>query len=128
MEEQSKGAGEAVPAVPVDFSISATAAARLAKMLEEWDPTHFHPKPGLKIGVRGGGCSGLTYTMEMVPEPAPKDRVFEQDGTRVYIDFKSLVFLKRSVLVWSDGLQSAGFKIENPKAKAQCGCGESFSV
>lgn len=97
-------------------------------MLEEWDPTKFHPAPGLRIAVRGGGCSGMSYHMEMVPGPQEGDRTFEEGGVRVYVDRKSMLFLKGSGLVWENGLQSAGFKIQNPNAKNTCGCGESFST
>ncbi|MEM8882888.1 MAG: iron-sulfur cluster assembly accessory protein [Planctomycetota bacterium] len=85
--------------------------------------------PGLRIKVKGGGCSGLMYQMEVGGGPkAENEEVFEANGFRVYIDKKSLFFLNGSELDYLDGLTGAGFKFRNPNATGQCGCGESFSV
>lgn len=80
-------------------------------------------EPGwvLRIGVAGGGCSGLSYRLD-IGHPMPNDHVFEN----VAIDPKSMVFLNGSVLEWNDGLMESGFKIINPRVKSTCGCGESF--
>jgi iron-sulfur cluster assembly protein len=85
-------------------------------------------KPGLKVRVAGGGCSGLMYRLEFADGPAEGDEVFERDGFRVYIDRKSLFFLNGSELDYKEGLQGAGFKFANPNVKGTCGCGESFTV
>jgi iron-sulfur cluster assembly protein len=85
-------------------------------------------KPGLRVRVAGGGCSGLMYKMEIVDGAQDGDEIFERDGFRVFIDKKSLFFLNGSELDYNDGLTGAGFKFKNPNAKGSCGCGESFSV
>ena len=85
-------------------------------------------EPGLRIKVKGGGCSGLMYEMKFDDGLHEGDELFEQDGFRVYIDKKSLFFLNGSELDYKDGLTGAGFKFSNPNAKSSCGCGESFSV
>ena len=85
---------------------------------------------GLRIGVLEGGCSGQTYDMEL-EESSKKDnkddKVFEQNGIKVFIDNQSFEFIKGSRVDYLDTLQGAGFKISNPNAKNNCGCGQSFS-
>jgi iron-sulfur cluster assembly protein len=87
------------------------------------------PDAALRLGVRGGGCSGFNYVIEFSDDPPrERDRVFEFDGVRVYIDKKSLVYLAGSVLDWESTLMQQGFKFRNPRESASCGCGHSFSV
>lgn len=83
---------------------------------------------GLRVGVRGGGCSGFSYVIEFADETTPRDQVFEFDGLKVVVDPKSLVFLNGSTLDYETRLMSHGFKFINPNESAGCGCGESFSV
>jgi len=85
------------------------------------------PLAGLRIEVRGGGCSGLSYGMEWADEPAEGDVLFERSGVRVFIDAKSYLYLAGSELVYVETLTSSGFRLNNPNAKANCGCGKSFS-
>ena len=83
---------------------------------------------GIRIGVKTSGCSGMAYTLEFVDEMQPEDQVFEQDGVKVFIDPKSMVYLDGTQVDFAkEGLQE-GFKFENPNAKESCGCGESFHV
>ena len=83
---------------------------------------------GIRIGVKTSGCSGMAYTLEFVDEIHPEDQVFEQDGVKVFIDPKSMVYLDGTQVDFAkEGLQE-GFKFENPNAKESCGCGESFHV
>ena len=83
---------------------------------------------GIRIGVKTSGCSGMAYTLEFVAEIQPDDQVFEQDGVKVFIDPKSMVYLDGTQVDFAkEGLQE-GFKFENPNAKESCGCGESFHV
>lgn len=87
------------------------------------------PDAALRLGVRGGGCSGFNYVIEFSDDPPrDRDRVFEFDGVRVYVDKKSLVYLAGSVLDWEQTLMQQGFKFKNPQESAACGCGHSFSV
>lgn len=83
---------------------------------------------GLRVGVKGGGCSGLTYTLAIEREPRPEDKVVEQHGVRVWVDKKSYVFIAGTILDFSDGLNGKGFTFTNPNAKKTCGCGTSFGV
>lgn len=83
---------------------------------------------GIRIGVKTSGCSGMAYTLEFVDEVQAEDTVFEQDGVKVFIDPKSLVYLDGTQVDYQkEGLQE-GFKFENPNVKESCGCGESFHV
>ena len=83
---------------------------------------------GIRIGVKTSGCLGMAYTLEFVDEIQPEDQVFEQNGVKVFIDPKSMVYLDGTQVDFAkEGLQE-GFKFENPNAKESCGCGESFHV
>lgn len=83
---------------------------------------------GLRLGVRTTGCSGLAYKLEYVDEASPEDQVFESRGIKVYVDPKSLVYLNGTQLDYTREGLNEGFKFSNPNEKAQCGCGESFSI
>ena len=83
---------------------------------------------GLRLGVLGGGCSGLSYSFKFAPEPRPHDHVFEFDDVKVFVDPKSMVFLDGMTLDWKDSLLQSGFVFENPHATRSCGCGSSFSA
>ena len=82
---------------------------------------------GLRIGVKGGGCSGLSYFLDF-SEKKEKDNEFDFEGVRVLVDPKSLLYLKGTTLDYVDTLQEKGFRFVNPNANKTCGCGESFSV
>ncbi|MGD0675302.1 MAG: iron-sulfur cluster assembly accessory protein [Polyangiaceae bacterium] len=92
------------------------------------------PEAGLRLGIRGGGCSGFSYVIEFHDgAPRVRDRVFDHvasDGARVRIvvDPKSLIYLNGTVLDWEQSLMRQGFKFVNPNEKSGCGCGSSFSV
>ncbi|MEO8096840.1 MAG: iron-sulfur cluster assembly accessory protein [Acidobacteriota bacterium] len=83
---------------------------------------------GLRLGVLGGGCSGLSYQFKFDPKPRPTDNVMQFDDVAVYVDPKSLVFLDGMTLDWKDSIMQSGFVFENPHAKKSCGCGTSFSA
>jgi iron-sulfur cluster assembly protein len=83
---------------------------------------------GLRLGVLGGGCSGLSYQFKFAPDARPRDQVFEFDGVRVFVDPKSMVFLDGMTLDWEDSLMQSGFVFHNPHATKSCGCGTSFSA
>lgn len=83
---------------------------------------------GLRIGVKGGGCSGFTYTLGFDPETREGDTIINQEGVKLLIDGKSLFYLSGTQLDFSDGLNGKGFIFNNPNASKTCGCGESFSV
>lgn len=85
------------------------------------------PDTGLRLGVVGGGCSGLSYKIEF-SEKKEKDNVIAIEGINIFIDPKSSIYLKGVTLDFKDGLNGKGFVFENPNATNTCGCGESFSV
>ena len=85
-------------------------------------------KPRLRLGVRGGGCSGVSYAIEMADKTRERDNQYLFDGLRVVVDPKSLVYLRGSVLDYEVKLMQHGFKFRNPNEKSGCGCGESFTV
>lgn len=82
----------------------------------------------LRVGVVGGGCSGLSYKLDFDNEPQPNDQVFEDKGVKVVTDLKSFLYLCDTTLDFSDGLNGKGFHFINPNASRSCGCGESFAV
>jgi len=121
-------AREPTPAAPRPplrtFSISEGAAARLKTLLAQRNT----PEAGLRVAVRGGGCSGLAYAIEWAESPRERDKIFEKNGVRVFVDPKSYLYLMGSELRYEETLMASGFKLENPNVKTACGCGESFTV
>jgi iron-sulfur cluster assembly protein len=83
---------------------------------------------GIRVAVKGGGCSGLTYDLKITGDFTETDKVVEQHGVKVIVDKKSYIYLVGTELDFSDGLNGKGFVFENPNAKKACGCGTSFSV
>jgi iron-sulfur cluster assembly protein len=82
---------------------------------------------GLRLGVQGGGCSGLTYNIRFDSKPRERDRVFDYDGVRVFVDPKSFIYLNGMILDYQEGLIQQGFVFRNPNASKTCGCGTSFT-
>ena len=84
---------------------------------------------GLRVGVKGGGCSGLSYTFSWEKQPRFGDEVFEgPENTKIFVDKKSLLYLNSTVLDYDTNLISKGFVFNNPNAKTTCGCGSSFGA
>lgn len=83
---------------------------------------------GLRVGIKGGGCSGLSYNLAFDSEARKGDKVFEREDVRLFCDLKSYIYLNNTVLDFDSGLMGKGFQFLNPNAKNTCGCGESFSV
>ncbi len=102
-------------------SLSERAAARIKQLVAD------KPGSGLRVKVVGGGCSGLSYRME-IDAAKERDKVFERDGACLIVDKKSFLYLNGSELDYAEELMSAGFKLVNPNVKRACGCGESFTV
>jgi len=82
----------------------------------------------LRVGVKGGGCSGFSYTLGFDDQVSETDQVYEVDGVRVVCDPKSFLYLNGTQIDFEDNLMGRGFKFGNPNAAKSCGCGESFSV
>jgi iron-sulfur cluster assembly protein len=121
---------QAVVSSPVasspDFPISMSEKAAIqVKIIQDRENQQDHY---LRVSVVGGGCSGLSYKLSFEESPKEKDRVAELFGVRVLADPKSLLFLKGTVLDFTDGLDGQGFVFKNPNAKQSCGCGSSFSA
>jgi iron-sulfur cluster assembly protein len=83
---------------------------------------------GLRLGVQGGGCSGLSYLFRLEAKPRATDRIFEFGDVKVFVDPKSMTYLDGMTLDWKDSLIHSGFVFDNPHVKKSCGCGTSFSV
>ena len=110
---------------PLTIKISDEAALHV----NEFAKSEGKDSADLRVGVKGGGCSGLTYVLEIVTDgPKESDKVIEDNGVRVFVDKKSYVFLAGTVLDYSGGLNGKGFVFNNQNAKTSCGCGTSFSV
>jgi iron-sulfur cluster assembly protein len=93
------------------------------RVSENKDASYF-----VRVGVAGGGCSGLTYELNFDNEIKPDDKVFEDKGVKIVCDKKSFLYLVGTQLEFSDGLNGKGFLFNNPNASRTCGCGESFAV
>lgn len=85
-------------------------------------------EPAIRFGVRGGGCSGFSYTMQWEIEKTSMDKVFEFDGLKVIVDATSLMYLDGCEIDYLETLMESGFKFNNPNVKQTCGCGQSFSA
>ncbi len=83
---------------------------------------------GLRVGVQGGGCSGLSYAMRLETQARDKDKVFEENGARVFVDPKSFLYLNNTTLDYTEELIRQGFVFINPQAARSCGCGSSFTA
>ena len=107
--------------------VSDKAKAKVLQLMQEAgvanDPSYF-----VRVGVVGGGCSGLSYKLDFDNEIKPMDQVFEDNGVKVVTDLKSFLYLVNTMLDFSDGLNGKGFFFNNPNASRTCGCGESFAV
>lgn len=106
------------------IQITEKAALKIKEILTEENKEGF----GLRVGVKGGGCSGLSYSLSIDDKAADHDHVFEGNGVRLFVDPKSLLYLAGTHLDYTDGLNGSGFKFENPNATKTCGCGSSFGV
>src|SRR5918995_2792192 len=105
------------------IQISETAAKKIRSLMTKQGIS----EGGLRVGVKGGGCSGLSYTFSWEKEPRYGDEVLEgPDGAKLYVDKKSLLFLNGTILDYDTTLISRGFVFNNPNAKGTCGCGSSF--
>jgi iron-sulfur cluster assembly protein len=121
--EINEEATTTIPTSPINLTEKAVAEVR--KIMESNSIPETY---GLRVGVKGGGCSGLSYTLGFDAEKRETDKVIEQDGIRMFIDGKSLFYLMGTELDFTDGLNGRGFVFNNPQAAKTCGCGSSFGV
>ena len=108
------------------FTITKRAANQIKKLKKE--DTILTEKHFLRVGVKGGGCSGLSYDLNFDDKTLDSDTIFESEGVEVHIDKKSFLYLFGTELDFTDGLNGKGFQFNNPNASRTCGCGESFAV
>lgn len=106
------------------IQVTDRAAGKIKEILDEEEKDGY----GLRVGVKGGGCSGLSYSLSIDAKETDGDQVFEDKGVKLFVDPKSLLYLAGTHLDYSDGLNGSGFKFENPNATRSCGCGSSFGV
>ena len=113
-----------IPATPFPVELTAKAGEMVHQALVQ-EKLEGH---GLRVGVVGGGCSGLQYLLDFVESPGPEDFVTQQHGLTVFIDPYSAAHLAGTTVDYVDGLQASGFKFENPNVIRACGCGSSFQT
>jgi iron-sulfur cluster assembly protein len=114
-----------IEALIMGIQVTETAARRIRLLMEKQGMT----EGGLRVGVKGGGCSGLSYTFAWEREARMGDEVIAgPEDVKVFVDRKSLIYLNNTVLDYDTSLMSKGFVFQNPNAKSTCGCGTSFQV
>ena len=108
-----------------EISLTETARQQIKKIMSENNVPETY---GLRVGVKGGGCSGLTYTLGFDAESKEGDTILELNDVKLFVDGKSLFYLTGTELDFSSGLNGKGFVFNNPNANKTCGCGDSFGV
>lgn len=106
------------------IGITENAAKRMKEIMAEKN----EPNLALRVGIKGGGCSGFSYALDFTTDQKPNDKVFEAHGVKILCDPKSYLYLINTTLDYDFGLLDGGFKFQNPNAKKSCSCGESFAV
>src|SRR5271165_2403799 len=124
--EHLKMATEVANPTIAKISLSERAAKKIRELLEKDGVSP--EKGGLRVGVQGGGCSGLSYAMRLDTQARDRDKVFEEFGARVFVDPKSLLYLNGTTLEYEETLMRQGFVFQNPNAARNCGCGSSFTA
>jgi iron-sulfur cluster assembly protein len=109
----------------MSISLSERAVTEVKRIVSE---QNLPDGTGLRVGVKGGGCSGFSYTLGFDDNQNPTDQLSEVDGVQIMCDPKSFLYLNGTVVDFEDNLMGRGFKFTNPNASKSCGCGESFSV
>ncbi len=115
---------QAAGAPEVPLTLTSAAAERIRGLRARAEA----PEGGLRLRIIAGGCSGMQYRLDFAEAPRRDDVVVEQDGVRVFVDPKSLAFVRGSNLDFSEDLLGGGFRVVNPNAKTSCSCGVSFTV
>ncbi len=116
---------EAIATQPT-IVLSETAAREIRSIIQQQELDG--DKIRLRVGVKGGGCSGFSYLLDLTEAQKDTDEVFEQHGIKVIIDPKSLLYLSGTTIDFKDEIMGRGFVFNNPNATSTCGCGSSFSA
>ena len=111
------------PTGPVTLTPKAVEMVKITRDQEGLDESQ-----GLRVAVRGGGCSGLEYALDFETEPRENDTISDYDGLQVFVDPVSARYLQGTIIDYVMGMAGAGFKFNNPNASGSCGCGSSFTV
>jgi iron-sulfur cluster assembly protein len=106
------------------ITLTAAAHTKVKEIMEKENKSDW----SLRMGVRGGGCSGMNYVLGFDNNLAETDEVFEQDGVKLVCDMKSYLYLNGTEIDFTEGLSGTGFVFNNPNAQKSCGCGQSFSA
>ena len=106
------------------LSVTEHAATRIREIIEQQG---LSPDHGVRLGVKSGGCSGLSYLLE-IDQPGERDRVYESNGLKVFCDPKSYLYLNGTQIDFARDLLNGGFRFENPNVSRACGCGTSFTT
>ncbi|POS03127.1 HesB/IscA family protein [Flavobacterium croceum] len=108
------------------IKVSESASKKIIEMMKEegFDATQDY----VRVGVKSGGCSGLSYELKFDKELTENDKVFEDNEVKIAVEKKSFLYLAGTILEYSGGLNGKGFVFNNPNAQRTCGCGESFSL
>jgi iron-sulfur cluster assembly protein len=109
----------------MSITVTEKAAQEVRRVLSQ---KNLGTESGLRLGVKGGGCSGFSYVMNLEPSPARGDEIFESAGLKVFVDPKSYLYLEGTQVDFNDDLSQRGFVFKNPGSSGTCGCGASFSV
>ena len=112
--------------ISIMIKVSETAKSKVLQLMQDdgFDPTNDF----VRVGVKSGGCSGLSYDLKFDKSQIEGDKLFENNGVKIVVDTKSFLYLIGTTLEYSGGLNGAGFVFNNPNANRTCGCGESFSL
>jgi len=122
MSEEKHEEQEHIHEEEPDLALTELAATKLKELIEKQGKEGY----GVRVGVLKGGCAGYTYNMDFAQAQQADDQLLEMHGVRLFVDNESFKMLKGVIIDYVETLQGAGFKFENPSAKASCGCGKSF--
>jgi iron-sulfur cluster assembly protein len=109
----------------MSITLTEKAATKVKDLMTQ---QHAAPAAGLRVKVVGGGCSGMSYALDIEAAPSAADKIFESQGVRIFLDPKSALFVLGTEIDWQESLMGAAFAFKNPMAKGSCGCGTSFNA
>lgn len=110
----------------MSIALTETAAREIQSIIEQQELDH--EKVRLRVGVRGGGCSGFSYLLDLTEQQRDSDEVFEEHGIQIVCDPKSYLYLNGTTIDFKDEVMGRGFVFNNPNATSTCGCGSSFNA